>query len=129
MIIHDYQCENCKAITEHYVSADNIPDHTLCPSCNFKAVKIFRPSQTSPVDASWIGSVLEVVDKDSDAPHCKEFLKHPSRANYTAWMKGENLRPLEHGERVVPESNKSQRREEIKTGMLKKYRERNAVSI
>jgi hypothetical protein len=50
----------------------------------------------------WIKSVLEVVDKDSQAPHVQNFVKDPTRRNYKAWMKGEGIRPLESGESKKP---------------------------
>lgn len=130
MIIHDYQCQVCEEITEHFITdSSRIPDQILCPICNGYADRIVSLSQTSPVDASWIGTVREVVDKNPDKPHCQEFLRHPTRANYKAWMKGEGLRPLEPGESAMPKVDKERRRTEIKKGMLERHMERNSISV
>ena len=100
MIIHDYECQKCGKVTEHYiVDLNNIPNQILCPICGETAKKIISMSQTSPIDSEWIRSVLEVVEKGSDKPHCNEFLKNPTRANYGKWLKNENFRHLERGEK------------------------------
>ena len=129
MILKDYECQVCGEITEDLVDSKNVPDQIICPICNGYADKILTISQTHPVDAAWIGTVLEVVDKESTKPHCREFVTHPTRANLKNWMKGEGLRPLEPGEATVPKVDDKQKRAEIKKGMLERYRERNAVSI
>lgn len=126
-IIKDYQCSQCQRITEHYVKTPP-PETTTCPHCDGIAEKIITMNLTAPVDAGWINSVLEVVDKHSDKPHCKEFLNHPTRANYKNWMKGEGLRPLEPGEKRA-KPNKQARKERIKHQLKMKQREREAVSI
>ena len=128
MILKDYQCRECGEITEHFIEGKSMPLWFYCPVCGGHADKILTISQTHPVDADWIGSVLEVVDKQSEAPHCKEFLRHPTRSNYNAWMDGEGLRPLETGERAMPKPDKT-RMGEIKAGMLRRFRDRNAVTI
>lgn len=128
MIMHCYECKTCKEITERLVDSSDIPDSIDCPVCCGFAKKIFIPSQTNPVDASWINTVLEVVDKDSGKPHCQEFLKHPTRSNYKGWMKGEGLRHLEDGEPTMPKIDKGERKKRIKEGMFKRFQERNAVS-
>lgn len=129
MIIHEYQCELCEDVTEHLVESDNIPDITHCPICNGNAVRIVSISHTAPVDSAWISDVLEVVNKKSPDAHCKEFLRHPTRSNYKAWMKGEGLRPLEDGERVMPEDTSKERLADKKKQMHKLYKERNAITI
>ena len=127
LIVKDYQCRECKNITEHYVKTPP-PMTTQCPKCNGVSEKLCTMRLTIPVDADWIRSVCEVVDKNPDKPHCQEFLRHPTRANYHAWMKGENLRPLEPGEKPAKVDSKS-RKKRIKHQLMMKHRERNAVSI
>jgi len=127
MIIHDFECESCGGISENFITDTRyIPDVGVCPVCKGKTRKVVSLSQTAPVDSEWISSVREVVDKDSDAPHCKEFLKHPSRQNYKKWMQGEGLRHLEPGEKHAPPKRDKQA---IKDKLMKRQRERNAVSI
>lgn len=129
MIVHDYKCEKCGAISENYITSMNhIPDVSVCPDCNGKTKRIPSMRNTAPVDSAWISTVLEVVDKKSDAPHCKEFLKHPTRDNYKNWMNGEGLRPLEPGEKAA-KPDKEARRVRVKKQLMEKHRERNAVTV
>ena len=130
MIIHDYECQDCGLVYEAFIKdSNNIPKSLPCPKCDGYSVRIVSMSQTSPVDAPWLHDTLAVVDKHPDKPHCQEFLKHPTRANYQAWMKGEGIRPLEPGEPTKPKDNKKKRMSEIKKGMLEKFSKRNAVSV
>ena len=132
MIVHDYECQDCGAISETFITG-KIPEFGICPDCKGPTKRIVSMRNTAPVDAGWISTIREVVNKNSDAPHCKEFLRHPTRANMKAWMKGENLRPLEPGERGMPkektEKEKRERRKNISGQLLEKHRERNAVEI
>ena len=127
MRVFDFECDICGDVSENFITG-KIPDIGLCPVCGGETKRIVSMSQTSPVDSSWISSVIDVVDKQSDAPHCREFVKHPTRDNYKIWMKGENLRPLEPGEKL-PTVDKKARRERIKKQLLTKHRERNAIIV
>lgn len=129
MIIHDYECQKCGIVQEEYLESNNIPASIKCPACGGKALKIVSKANTSPVDSSWISTVRDVVDKKSDAPHCKEFLRHPTRSNMNKWMKGEKLRPLESGEQCLPPKRTEADRADTKKKMLTKFRERNAVTL
>jgi hypothetical protein len=101
MPIYDYQCSNpaCNEITESVESIDT--ECIICPKCHYMAARMFSPMGTVRFadDAAWLKTVLEVVDKDSKAPHVVAFLKDPTRSNYRAWMKGEELRPRDPAER------------------------------
>ena len=99
MPVFDYKCKYCDYIVEqiqHYSVRE-----VECPVCGNQAERIISVSKvnTSNDDASWIRSVVEVVDKDSKEPHVVEFRRNPTRANYKRWMKLEGLRPLENNER------------------------------
>ena len=118
MIIKDYQCVNCKKISEHYVDGKDIPAFVFCPNCETVANKIISISQTTPIDSEWIHSVLEVVEKDSNKPHCNEFLKNPTRANYKNWMAKEKIRHLEPGEKL-----RKPKQQDITPEQLMKYRQ------
>lgn len=97
-ILHDHWCKVCGNDFEAMVEWDQ--ETTRCPRCGFDAQRYYKGSCTNaPIDAAWIATVRDVVDKDPRKAHCQEFLKHPTRANYQAWMKGEGIRPLEPGER------------------------------
>jgi putative FmdB family regulatory protein len=99
MPIYDYECDNCGDRFEIITSNLDL-QHTTCRYCGQQATKIITPGgcYTANEDADWIKSVTAVVDKDSTAPHCREFLKNPTRSNYKAWMQGEGIRPMERGE-------------------------------
>lgn len=127
MILCDFECDRCGVITEHYVKSDC----TLrgCPECGGPARKIISLSQTGSYDAPWLREVLEVVDKSGKKPHCNEFLKHPTRANYKAWMKGEGLRHRDPAEPFAPKVDRKARRAEIKRNVLNAMRKREAIEI
>ena len=127
MIVKDYECQQCGQTHEHFITGD-IPAHVRCPKCNGKADKLLTVRHTIPVDADWIRSVCEVVDKNPDKPHCQEFLRHPTRGNYKNWMKGENLRPLEPGESATPKPDPA-RKDKMKHKLKRRWQERNAIAI
>jgi len=99
MPCYDYLCNSCKHISEEIqpIKVTEIE----CPNCGAVAHRIISVPgvNTFNDDASWIRSVVEVVDKDSKEPHVVEFRRNPTRANYKRWMKLEGLRPLENNER------------------------------
>lgn len=129
MLLKDYECGSCGSVEEVFMEWKDMPDFRICPACGCASTKTITLNHTAPVDCSWIGTVSEVVDKSPNAPvHCKEFLKHPTRANYKSWMRGEGLRPLESGEKSTV-VDKTARRKKIKKGILEKHMERNAVSV
>jgi len=129
MIIHDYQCRECGKITELYVVSSNIPDVTPCPVCSGQAHKVFLPNQTHPIDAPWIAGVREVVDKKSDKPWVKEFLRHPTRANLKTYMDKEGLRHMDRAEPAFPVVDHKARKQREQKEMLRMYQERNAITI
>jgi putative FmdB family regulatory protein len=96
--VYDYQCSECEHTHEAIAMYDEIERN--CTKCGQKAKRIISLSgvNTANDDAPWIRSVLDVVDKESKAPHVAEFVKNPTRANYKRWMKGEGLRHCEPGE-------------------------------
>ena len=131
MIVHDYECHLCEAITEKFVDSSNIPDAIKCPNCIGLATKIVSMRNTDTVDSSWIGSVVDVVQKNSNDPHCTEFIKHPTRHNYKKWMKGEGLRPLEDGEKqsYLTKPDRESKLKSLKHKMQIKNRERNSLTV
>lgn len=100
MIVSDYECMFCHEVQEHYWTREK-PKYLVCPVCGQMMKPIITMRQTTPIDADWLASVLEVVDKNPLKPHCQEFIKHPTRANYRKWMKAEKLRPIDRGEQPV----------------------------
>lgn len=99
MILRDFECKQCGHIHEKIVESST--EFQVCPKCDDIAHKIITAGRVylGNNDSDWVKSVLEVVDKDSNAPHTREFLKHPNRSNYKAWMKETGIRPFESGER------------------------------
>lgn len=98
MPLYDHLCTACGHIFEEILPVEM--EATDCKKCGKKAVRILSVSGQNCMneDAAWIRSVLEVVDKESNAPHVRRFLKEPTRSNYKEWMRGEGIRPLEPGE-------------------------------
>ncbi len=100
MPVYDYACQSCQAIEEVFSLMNYRPAEVKCQACGGKATQIITMREAiAPVDPGWISSVLEVVDKDPEAPaHCKEFRRHPTRANMKTWMDREGLRPMDPAE-------------------------------
>ncbi len=99
-MIADFECPSGH-ITEHICHWKQ--KKVVC-HCGKKARRIVTPSRAylGNQNAPWIKSVLEVVDKESQARHVQDFIKNPTRANYKAWMKGEGIKPLDHTEHGGP---------------------------
>lgn len=100
-ILHDHWCKFCGTSFEELVNWDQreIP----CPNCGKTAERYFKSgcANNMPVDAAWLKTLHDVVDKDRGKPHCAKFLKSPTRENYQKWMKGEGIRHIERGERLA----------------------------
>ena len=127
MKIFDFECEDCGAVKEVFMYHDfNV---TLCEECGGDMHKIFTARDTTPIDASWVSGVREVVEKNSKKPWCNEFLKHPTRANLKEWMKKEGLRHRDPAEPYFKPDTTKERRAEIKRKMLEHYRETNALRV
>ncbi len=124
-IIFDVECPECGKIFE-VIQSPNVPE-ARC-ECGGIAKRIFTVAgpNLANQDSGWIRSVLEVVDKESKAPHVQRFLKNPTRKNYKAWMKGEGLRPLETGERHKPEPVDRSKWADI---LFEKHRKRKALEV
>ena len=126
MPIYDFQCQHCGSIEERIE-----PVHktlTVCPKCKGLAKRIISTGKvfTANEDSPWVRSMLEVADKDSNAPHVVEFRKNPTRINYKRWMKGEGLRHAEDGERPAKEQDNSAH---ITDNIMKRRMKRRAISI
>ena len=101
MIYVDFECRSGH-ITEHLVHAKQ--KKADCSICGKTAKRIISMGRVNTANDApgWLRSTLEVVDRSNPASHVQEFVKHPTRANYTAWMKGEGIRPLDHTEHGAP---------------------------
>lgn len=100
MILFDFECSSCGTITEQLVDRDT--ETIACPVCGSEARKYFGRSAGArlPDSAEWIHSIKDVLDKESKAPHIREFFKSPTRENLQALMKKEGIRHMERGEEI-----------------------------
>lgn len=124
--IYDFECAACGKTIE---AIEDIETKAIECECGATALRIITASgvHLGNEDASgWVKSVLEVVDKDSSAPHVRDFLKDPTRRNYKRWMKGEGLRPLEPGERTKPPPTDTSR---IHQKVWERHRKRKRIEI
>ncbi len=129
MRVYDFECQACGKIHERYISGPVTPMTAPCAECGSQAERIVSMRLTQSVDSPWIKSVCDVVDKDPNKPHCQEFLRHPTRANYKAWMKGEGLRPMEPGEKPPKIETREEKKARIIPQMHKRFQERNRLEI
>ena len=95
MPIYDNECMQCGVFEAIAGYNDTV---LMCPKCGKPSHRIISGSHRTQDDASWIRSVLDVMDKESKEPHTREFLKRPTRENYKNWMKATGLRHFEPGE-------------------------------
>ena len=130
MPIYTWECPECKKEFDLICSIDRRNKIMLCPECDNISHRIISASGAfcANEDTEWIRSVIEVVDKDSKAPHVVEFCKNPTRTNYQRWMKGEGLRHLEPGEPMRPAEDKGRMKRTVDY-MAKKRMERGAITV
>ena len=132
MPIYDHKCEEGH-FTEEVKSVDD--RETKCRKCGKVATRVISMTGVNCVneDAPWIRSVLEVVEKGTDRPHCNEFLKNPTRSNYHKWMKGEGIRPMDEGEGNISvyEKEREEKERERRTvdQLMKKRQERRRIIV
>jgi len=126
LIIRDFECYNCGHVHEEIVDSEK--EYVLCPKCASTSRKIISVGSvyTANEDAEWLRSVTEVVDKDG-GPASQTFLRNPTRTNYRRWMKENNLRPFEPGEK--PKKPERPPESQIRREVMEKYRKRNSLEI
>jgi len=98
MPLYDYECQTCGLVEEHIAAMNEEIVELTCGHPGWRIISISGVN-TANQDADWIRSVCDVVDKDPSKPHCREFIKNPTRENYMKFLKGEGLRPMEPGEK------------------------------
>ena len=127
MPLYDQECTECGYEFEVFAGMEE--DVHPCEICGAPSKRLITCGGifVSNQDAGWLKSVVDVVDKDSDKPHCVEFRKNPTRANYHRWMKGEGLRPLEPGEKLIRPDPPNE--EKINKEVWEKHRKRMAIEI
>jgi putative FmdB family regulatory protein len=127
MPIYAVQCELCGANDE--ILAGINERKTICKKCGAgwtRRIPAVPGANCHNDDAAWIRTVLEVVDKEDRSPHTVEFRNNPTRANYKAWMKGEGLRPVDHGERINKPELDVQRHSEL---LMRRHQERKRIYV
>ena len=128
MILRDFECDECGSIREKIV--DSSLEYIRCVVCDGGLCKkIITAGRTylGNDSVNWIPSVLEVVDKESNDPHTKEFIKDPTRTNYRAWMKSTGLRPFEPGEK--PNKPEGINETHVVDELMKMRRERHRLEV
>jgi putative FmdB family regulatory protein len=131
MPLYDFRCKDCSEIFERF--AGQRERICTCNACGceqaYRIVSVGRSAYRP--DASWIASVLEVVDKEDKDPATRAFVADPNRHNYHAWMKAKGLRPMAENEFRNPRMEKAieevnHRRTRL---LLKQKRERETINV
>lgn len=130
MPIYAWECSECHKEFDVICPISKRNKAMLCPECECISHRVVSVGggYTANEDAPWLKTVIEVVDKDSKAPHVVEFRKNPTRANYKRWMKGEGLRHLEPGESMRPTEDKGRMKRTVNY-MARKRMERGAITV
>lgn len=107
MPLYDFQCRDCKVIFERFAKREHRTCE--CPHCGSQhAARIISIGKSAyRVDAPWIRTVLDVVDKTDKDPATRAFLAEPTREHYDAWMKAKGLRPMTEKEYRQPDVDKA----------------------
>lgn len=131
MITVDFECRSGH-ITEHLVHFKQ--KKADCSVCGKTAKRIISNGRVNMANEapSWLPSVLDVVDRTDKRSHVQEFVKHPTRATYKAWMKGEGIRPLDHTEHGGPPAAKRPSDPDLSGvvhELLERHRDRNRVEV
>lgn len=124
MPLHDHKCQGCGRSFEEFVKWDE--RIITCGVCGGTAIRVYNSfrgiSNSAP---TWMKDTVAVVDKDGGS-HCQEFIKHQTRDTYKNWMRGEGLRPIEPGEKLVkPKADTSDIRKKVKEN----FRRRNTITV
>lgn len=127
MPTYPFRCETCNREIEHVCRMAERPNRIACMVCGGVMTQVPSLPAVMGDEAAWLKSVTEVVNKDG-GEHCQRFLRDPNRANYKAWMKGENLRPMEPGEQTWKRPPKRDRRKVVDE-VMKKRQQRNAIAV
>lgn len=125
MPLYDFHCKQCDHEAELFFTVAECPESVPCEECGGEKRKAISlgGSNVMREEAPWLRDVLTVVDKDSAAPHVRRFLQDPTRANYRNWMRGEGIRPVDHGERRErPRVDRAKLREEAKRRFFQECR-------
>ena len=127
MPIYQMSCPECDH--EFEVIAGYNEETLPCEKCGKDAHRIisFNKVNTINEDANWLKSCLEVVDRESINPVDVAFRKDPSRKNYKAWMKENNLRPMEPGEEKIQKNTIDMTR--VRREVLDKSMKRHKMTI
>ena len=107
MPLYDFECTDCKKITE--AIADTEAKHLPC-TCGAMAKKIISASGVytgNADDTSWAKYGMEVMPKDSQHPETREFMRDPTKGNYGKAMKAEGVRFMEPGEKGIDRSKQN----------------------
>lgn len=122
--LNDYECLVCGHVFETMAYDDATVYCRKCGSYTKRLISV-PGVNTANQDAEWIRSVREVVDKDG-GPHCREFLKNPTRENLHTWMKVEGVRHFEQGEPIKPPPVDMER---LTREVVMRDRERNRLEV
>lgn len=130
MPLYDYECEHCHNLHERFYKLDNRPKAIPCHRCGQPAWRnISVPGvNCSNDDAPWVRTVVDVVDKKSQNPATREFIKNPTRSNLDRHLKANGLRHADKGEKfgkVGPAFDVDRHTEKL----VKYRREKNAIRI
>ena len=98
MPLYDFKCEDCNEIFERFATQQERV--CACKECGhakaYRIVSIGRSAYRP--DATWLESVLDVVDKSDKSPATRAFVQDPTRHNYNEWMKAKGIRPMGENE-------------------------------
>jgi putative FmdB family regulatory protein len=129
MGLYQYKCSACNFLFD-VISSYDTREHILpCTQCGQNAQYRIAVSNVDIESErpEWLKQTVEVVDHDSDAPHCREFINNPTRSNYRLWMMKEGLRHLEDGEK--PSKPQGITKDQRKKYMLDQLMKRRKIEV
>lgn len=130
MPLYEYICDECGGRQERFCSMSERHEYLKCVACRGTARRTISVSgvHCANDDAPWVRTVVDVVDKKSQNPATREFIKNPTRSNLDRHLKANGLRHADKGEKfgkVGPAFDVDRHTEKL----VKYRREKNAIRI
>jgi len=100
MPLYDYECPACGNEVERLTPPDSRNER--CGDCGGVMNRIPNIGRINCAndDAPWIRDTAKVADPEKSSESA-EFVKNPTRRNYTRWMKKHGYRHVEDGEKPI----------------------------
>jgi len=133
IIIADYECHKCKAITEHIVESGQV--WVICPKCQGDAKRIITQGKVflGNQDCDHVRSSVDaLLDKDDHTPDAVKLRSHPTRDNLNRYMDKKGIKRMDYTEHGGPPAYRRPEEKSIDhltAEVAQRRQERNRIEI